>query len=70
MLNIIKEKHKKYVTTGLMAAISSTGVELWIHDTHFDHTNEVCPITKIMNFIPNLSYLALVLDKRKLISMN
>ena len=51
-----KKNIKKYVATGLMAAMLSTGVGLCIHDTHVDHTNEVCPITKIMNFIPNLSY--------------
>lgn len=52
-----KKNIKKYAATGLLAAALLTGAGLGIHDTHVDHTREVCPITHIMNVMPNLSYL-------------
>lgn len=54
-----KKNIKKYAATGLLAASLLTGTALEIHDVHVDHTKEICPITHIMNIIPNVSYLQL-----------
>ena len=37
----------KYVGAGLLTATLATGIGLKIYDTHIDHTQEICPISKI-----------------------
>lgn len=39
----------KYAGAGLLAAVLATGVGLGIYDTQVDHTQEICPITKLLS---------------------
>lgn len=50
---INKKKIKKYVGIGLLTATLTAGVGLVIYDKQIDHTQEVCPITKLFS-IPAL----------------
>ena len=45
-----KKKIIKLAGVGILA--TSLGVGLMIHDTHVDHTKEICPITWLLNAIP------------------
>ena len=48
-----KEDVIKLATAGVLATSLTTVAA--IHDASIDHTKEVCPLTKFLNLIPNLS---------------
>lgn len=50
-----KKNIKKYAASGLLAAYLLTMTGFEIHDTSVDHSEELCPITRILNVIPNMS---------------
>jgi len=52
---INKKNIKRYAATGLLAASIVAGIA--VNDGNIDHTKEVCPITRIMNVMPNPSFL-------------
>lgn len=52
-----KKNIKRLAATGILSTALITGSGLAIHDKNIDHTKEVCPITRIINIIPNLSEL-------------
>lgn len=51
---IDKKNIIKYAGTGILTASIITGAGLCINDRNIDHTQEVCPITKMLNVIPTL----------------
>ena len=48
---IDKSKIKRYVASGILGATILTGTGLAMNELKFDHTEELCPITKILNII-------------------
>lgn len=51
MNKINKKNIKKYAVTGVLATTLITGGGLAIYDMHVDHTQEVCPVAKILDNI-------------------
>jgi len=49
------KKIVKYAGITILSSALISGIGLGIHDKYIDHTQEVCPITTLMNSIPNLS---------------
>lgn len=50
----MKNSIQKYAACGLiLTTLIGGAVGLEIHDQHVDHTKAICPITRILNVIPN-----------------
>lgn len=52
-INIKKENVKRYVAAAALACLVGTPVGLAIGCKKTDHTKELCPITKVLNMLPD-----------------